>query len=189
MPHKKFLEEYSLYRKFKVDRLPPTTDQLSAVQINMECSKCNSNQTFVMTNKYYENCDYTNFPVGGIVFRMVYLCVHCQEFERIFYVLAKVSMQSPTRSVWNMRKLAVKFWFSWSIRLLQARLPRKSLPQVWESCLKRKARKEANNRITSIKKRCSFLALFLMLVMQNVMPLSLRSGTVASLTDGIQEFF
>ncbi len=86
MPYKKFVEEYSLYRKFKVDRLPPKTDQLPVVQVNMECPKCASNQTFVMTNKYYENCGHTNFPVEGLVFRMVYMCVHCQEFERVFYV-------------------------------------------------------------------------------------------------------
>ena len=55
MPYKKFLEEYSLYRKFKVSQLPPKTDALPVVQINMECPKCNSNQTFVMTNKYWEN--------------------------------------------------------------------------------------------------------------------------------------
>ncbi len=86
MPYKKFLEEYSLYRKFKVSQLPPKTDVLPVVQINMECPKCSSNQTFVMTNKYWENCEYSNFPVEGLVFRMVYLCVHCQKFERVFYV-------------------------------------------------------------------------------------------------------
>lgn len=86
MPNKTFLEEYSLYRKFKVERLPPATDQLATVQLNMECPKCSSNQTFVMTNKYWENCECSNYPVDGLVFRMVYLCVHCQKFERVFYV-------------------------------------------------------------------------------------------------------
>lgn len=86
MPYKKFVEEYSLYRKFKVDQLPARTDALPVVQVNMECPKCASNQTFVLTNKYWENCEYKNFPVEGIVFRMVYLCVHCQKFERVFYV-------------------------------------------------------------------------------------------------------
>ena len=86
MPSKPFLEEYSLYRKFKVDRLPATTDQLPTVQLNMECPICSSNQTFVMTNKYWENYGYSNYPVEGIVFRMVYVCVHCQKFERVFYV-------------------------------------------------------------------------------------------------------
>ncbi len=86
MPNKNFIEEYSLYRKFKVEKLASTTNKLPVVQINMECPTCKSHQTFAMTNKYYENCDYSNYPVSGIVFRMVYICVHCQIFQRIFYV-------------------------------------------------------------------------------------------------------
>jgi len=86
MPYKKFIEEYSLYRKFKVDRLPSHTHMLPVVQVNMECPICESNQTFILKNEYWENYDHSNYPVEGIVFRMVYLCVHCQEFERVFYV-------------------------------------------------------------------------------------------------------
>ena len=86
MPSKQFLEEYPLYRKFNVDQLPSTTDQLPVIQINMDCPTCKSSQTFAMTNKYWENCDCSNYPVKGIVFRMIYLCVHCQKFERAFYV-------------------------------------------------------------------------------------------------------
>ncbi len=93
MPYKKFVEEYSLYRKFNVEKLPLTTDQLPVVQVNMECPNCASNQTFVMTNKYHENYVNVNFPVKGIVFRMVYLCVHCQKFERVFYVKVDESRQ------------------------------------------------------------------------------------------------
>lgn len=107
MPNKKFLEEYSLYRKFKIEQLPSTTDQLPVIQINMECPKCNSNQTFVMTNKYHENCEYTNFPVEGIVFRMVYLCVHCQKFKRVFYIKVDEKKQ------WLMK---VGQYPSWEIR-------------------------------------------------------------------------
>ena len=86
MPSKQFLEEYPLYRKFNVDQLPSTTDQLPVIQINMDYPTCKSSQTFAMTNKYWENCDCSNYPVKGIVFRMIYLCVHCQKFERAFYV-------------------------------------------------------------------------------------------------------
>jgi len=86
MPNEKFLVEYPLYRKFKVTHLPMTADKLPVVQINVECPKCGSNQTFVMTNKYWENLNYVNYPVEGIVFRMVYLCVHCRKFERVFFV-------------------------------------------------------------------------------------------------------
>lgn len=86
MPYKKFIEEYSLYRKFKVSQLPDRADLLPVVQVNMECPKCMSNQTFVMTNKYWENLDSQYSLVKGVVFRMVYLCVHCQKYERVFYV-------------------------------------------------------------------------------------------------------
>lgn len=86
MPNKQFLEEYPLYRKYKIDRIVPTMDQLPDVRIKMACPKCGVSQTFVMTNEYHENCEYANYPVDGVVFRMVYLCSHCQKFERVFCI-------------------------------------------------------------------------------------------------------
>ena len=88
MPNKEFLEEYPLYRKFKVASLPATNDQLPKVRLNMACPTCQSDQTFAMTNEFWENFQYTNSPVWGQVFRAVYLCTHCQKFERVFYVAA-----------------------------------------------------------------------------------------------------
>jgi hypothetical protein len=88
MPNKEFLEEYSLYRKFKVTDLPKTNDKLPKVRLNMACPTCQSDQTFAMTNEYWENHGYTNSPVLGQVFRAVYLCTHCQKLERIFYIAA-----------------------------------------------------------------------------------------------------
>ncbi len=86
MPSKEFLESYPLYRKFKVDRLPSQMNSFPKVQINMGCPTCKSNQTFVMTNDLYENCQYSNYPSAGVAFRMVYMCTHCQKFERLFFV-------------------------------------------------------------------------------------------------------
>jgi hypothetical protein len=86
MPNKEFLEEYPLYRKFKVTDLPRTTNELDAVRLKMSCPTCKSDQTFIMTNSFWENCDYSNYPTAGIKFRAVYLCSHCQTFERVFYV-------------------------------------------------------------------------------------------------------
>lgn len=86
MPIKIFLEEYPLYRKFNVKCMSSTTDKFPVVPINMDCLTCKSSQTFVMTNKYWENFSYTNYSVEGILFRAVYLCVHCQKFERTFYI-------------------------------------------------------------------------------------------------------
>lgn len=88
MPNKAFLEKYSLYRKFRVDVLPKTLDQWPTASINMSCLKCKSNQTFVMRNYYWENFEYQNYPSKGVSVRLVYLCTHCQEFERLFYVRA-----------------------------------------------------------------------------------------------------
>jgi hypothetical protein len=86
MPNKEFLEEYPLYRKFKVAELPQTTNKLAKVRLNMDCPTCQSDQTFAMTNEFWENHDYSNYPVKGLVFRTVYLCTHCQIFERVFYI-------------------------------------------------------------------------------------------------------
>lgn len=86
MPEKNFLETYPLYRKWKSDEIPRTTDQLPKVQINMHCPSCRSNQTFVMTNEYWEGEEYSNFPLGDRVCRVRYLCVHCQQFERFFFL-------------------------------------------------------------------------------------------------------
>ena len=88
MPDKSFLENYSLYRKFRIDVLPRALNQWPVVSINMSCPKCKSNQTFVMNNYYWENFEYQNYPSEGVNVRLVYLCTHCQEFERLFYVKA-----------------------------------------------------------------------------------------------------
>ena len=85
MPNKKFLEEYPLYRKFKVNTLPDTNGRLPKVRLNMACPTCQSDQTFAMTNEFWENHGYVNSPAYGQVFRAVYLCTHCQKFERVFY--------------------------------------------------------------------------------------------------------
>lgn len=93
MPNKTFLEEYPLYRKFKVGAMARTTDDLPKVRLNMACPTCQSDQTFLMTNEFWENCGYSNFPVEGLVFRTVYLCSHCQTFERVFYIAADKQRQ------------------------------------------------------------------------------------------------
>ncbi len=86
MPDKEFLEQYPLYRKLWVENLPHNTDQIPKVPIKMNCPTCKSEQTFVMTNEYYENFDYSNHPLKGIEFRLKYICMHCSKFERYFYV-------------------------------------------------------------------------------------------------------
>jgi len=85
MPNKEFLETYPLYKKFAFD-VPIYMEKIPEVTINMACPKCSSNQTFLLRNRYYENCEYSNFPSLGVTFRLLYLCGHCQDFNRIFLV-------------------------------------------------------------------------------------------------------
>jgi hypothetical protein len=88
MPDKVFLETYSLYRKFHIDKFPTTISKWPVANINMPCPVCESSQTFVMTNRYGENLEYLDYSSEGVNFRLVYLCSHCQKFERFFYVQA-----------------------------------------------------------------------------------------------------
>jgi hypothetical protein len=86
MPSKEFIEKYPLYRKFKFDTRPSTLDKVPKVKINMSCPVCKSNQTYVMTNQYYENSPYMNYPSENVAVRLAYICTHCEKFERLFFV-------------------------------------------------------------------------------------------------------
>jgi hypothetical protein len=88
VPDEAFLEQYPLYRRFAVENLPQTMDRLPKVRIKMACPTCKSDQTFAMTNQYWENHKAMNVTVAGEVFRMVYRCSHCDSFERVFFVKA-----------------------------------------------------------------------------------------------------
>lgn len=86
MPHKEFLEEYPLYRKYKVSSFPISLDGFTKAKINMSCQVCNSNQTYVMTNEYWEGFSYSNYPSDRAVVKLKYLCTHCEKFQRFFLV-------------------------------------------------------------------------------------------------------
>lgn len=86
MPNAGFLEQYPLYRKFTVDDLPSRMDRIQRVPIKMSCSICKSEQTFLMTNDPYENCEHSYSPSAEVVFRAVYTCAHCAEFTRVFFI-------------------------------------------------------------------------------------------------------
>jgi len=89
MPNKEFLEKYSLYRKFKDDALPEWISMLKKpVAINMHCQICESNQTFRMQNNY---CNAHNISrIDDTSVELVYLCTHCEKFNRYFFVLFNV---------------------------------------------------------------------------------------------------
>ncbi|MDV3955107.1 hypothetical protein CMT74_04380 [Elizabethkingia anophelis] len=85
MPNKDFLENYSLFRKFKT-KFPDTLDNFPSPAINMHCRDCNDVQTFNMTNRYSEFHRYINVPAGDEKLRLVYLCQSCRSFTRQFQV-------------------------------------------------------------------------------------------------------
>jgi hypothetical protein len=87
MPRKQLLEDYPLYRKISLPRaLPVSLDGLPEVRINMSCATCKSRQTFAMTSKYWDCFGYMNHPAHGQIIRLRYLCIHCQEYLREFFV-------------------------------------------------------------------------------------------------------
>lgn len=90
MPDRKFLETYPLYRKFKINQTPPSLEFLDKPAIHMRCDVCKSDQTFNMTNEYYEN-RFINDPVSGSVLRAEYLCTSCSAFRRYFLLKFGVS--------------------------------------------------------------------------------------------------
>jgi hypothetical protein len=61
-------------------------DRIKPVPIKMSCPICQSEQTFLMTNNFHENCEYSNYPPQGVAFRAVYNCTHCQKFTRHFFI-------------------------------------------------------------------------------------------------------
>lgn len=86
MPNKEFLEKYPLYKKFEVENLQYIVNRLPKVSIKMLCPNCVSDQTFLMNNDYTENLSHANFPTDGLVLRIRYICAHCQNFERYFFI-------------------------------------------------------------------------------------------------------
>lgn len=85
--HKKFLEEYPLYKHSTGLKVSLYVSGLNKVAINMPCTVCKSSQTFVMTNEYTElgRNQPTSTTVGKI-FRLFYVCSHCRKFVRQFFV-------------------------------------------------------------------------------------------------------
>ena len=105
MPNKEFLETYALYRKFPI-KIPVTLDYIQREAINMFCNHCKSNQTYAMVNNYHNGFQDENKPSGGETVKLIYLCSHCQKFERHFFVLIDKDLK------WIMK---VGQWPSWDI--------------------------------------------------------------------------
>jgi hypothetical protein len=85
MPNKEFLEEYSLFRKFKTP-VPRTLNLFPQPPINMHCEVCNSAQTFNMTNNIWEFHAFMNVPAADTKIRLLYECQSCRKFTRQFQI-------------------------------------------------------------------------------------------------------
>jgi hypothetical protein len=85
MPYKDLLEDYSLYQKYKAT-IPARADSLQDVSVNMICPNCNSHQTFVMVNEFWDTLGTMNSPLAGQILILVYDCAHCKNFRRTFFV-------------------------------------------------------------------------------------------------------
>lgn len=83
MPNPQFLEQYPLYRKFRMD-VPPQLDQLERPAIHMDCQVCDSSQTFNMVSGYAEREMSLAFPTENAVVRAMYQCTSCGKFRRYF---------------------------------------------------------------------------------------------------------
>lgn len=82
MPNKEFLENYSLFRKFKIE-LPTYFESLDKPAINMKCLKCESIQTFKMEDSY---CRHHPVNIEDKKKSIIYTCQSCKEFIRQFQV-------------------------------------------------------------------------------------------------------
>ena len=85
MPYKEFLEEYSLFRKYKVT-IPATLNLLKRPPINMFCRDCNSVQTFNMVNNYIQGHRISNPPSNDEQLTLKYQCQSCRTFHRQFQI-------------------------------------------------------------------------------------------------------
>ncbi|MBL4753855.1 MAG: hypothetical protein JKY52_09735 [Flavobacteriales bacterium] len=86
MISKNFLEEYSLFRKKDIESGHEDVRLWDRTPINMHCKKCNSPQTFNMTNNFYEDGREHNVFAHLRVLDLRYLCQACQTFQRRFFV-------------------------------------------------------------------------------------------------------
>jgi len=94
MANKKFLEEYSLYKKFKSDlkylhnvKSGIAQKNIPKPAIHMYCAVCQSDQTFNMVNEYYEDTfSSQNDIINGQVKKLDYICSACERGLRIFLI-------------------------------------------------------------------------------------------------------
>lgn len=93
MANKEFLEKYPLYKKFKTDwKFYPNCDhthlkdnEVPKPAIHMYCSVCDSEQTFNMSNDFWEN-KFNPESIHGKVKEVRYVCSSCNSGLYVFLI-------------------------------------------------------------------------------------------------------
>ena len=126
MANKKFLEEYSLYKKFEADFSQHTNlEDIPKSPINMYCDYCESDQTFNMNHHYDKGVQYYDRILSDIcplVVRVLYICSACNKSHRYFLirfdtktVVKKEGGKDVERTVVHMEKVGQ--YPPWSIEM------------------------------------------------------------------------
>ena len=85
MPDSTFLENFPLYRRLQVS-VPTTLNAISKPPISMLCGNCKQVRTFTMTNNYYDQYNYMNYPSNGEMIKATYACSYCTDFKINFFI-------------------------------------------------------------------------------------------------------
>jgi len=85
MPDKEFLEQYSLFKKFKAE-VPSPLAYIPQPPINMKCMTCDSEQTFSKAGVLYGHQTQSNHQSNGKLINLRYLCQSCKSFSREFLI-------------------------------------------------------------------------------------------------------
>ena len=83
MSNRQFLEEYPLYRKFRME-LPEFLRELPQASIKMRCENEGSDETFNMLREYNHPSLGSNQPCIGATREVEYICRSCGKFTRYF---------------------------------------------------------------------------------------------------------
>ncbi len=86
MIDKEFIEEYSLFRKYKSEKSYSNLESWKKTPINMSCNNCKSMQTFNLSDDFFYDGGRVYFNALNRVINLKYVCQSCNMFDRHFYV-------------------------------------------------------------------------------------------------------
>ncbi len=105
MANKEFLEKYPLYRKFKTNwKFYPIyehtmlkEDNTPKPAIHMYCEVCRSDQTFNMSNEFYDNLYKKPEPIQGKIKEIRYTCSACERGLYVFLIYFGFEIKKPDK--------------------------------------------------------------------------------------------